>query len=245
MYIMNISANSIFHFTPKEEYLTNILNIGFLPRYCLESNFIMIDDHKRWAIPMVCFCDIPLANIKDHVSKYGYYGIGMTKDWGIKNGLSPILYTTENSQLTKSLIHQRKIIVENIDKDENISEMYDRALYSSFFIKEYEGFQNKSDRHEQPIRFYDEREWRYVPSIMEFKGNSNIPMISNELFENKAKIEKFNKRLSETCSLRFELSDIKYILLPKEKQIPTFIERNNLNGLSSKILSLEQILSDF
>jgi hypothetical protein len=242
---MNISANSIFHFTPTEEYLISILKNGFLPRYCLENNFVMIDDCRRWAIPMVCFCDIPLSNIKDHVSKYGYYGLGMTKEWGIKKGLSPILYTTENSQLTKSLIYQRKIIIENIEKKANIFEIYDRTLYTSFFIKEYEGFQNKNNKYKEPIRFYDEREWRYVPSILEFKENTHIPMISNEIYEDKSKLEKYNKKLSKTCSLKFELSDIKYILLPKEKQISTFLEKFDLKIISNKIMSLEQILSDF
>ena len=242
---MNISANSLFHFTPREEFLRSILEKGFLPRYCLESNFIMIDESKRWAIPMVCFCDIPLSNIKDHVSKYGTYGIGMTKEWGIKNGLSPILYTTKNSLLSNSLKHQRKIIVQSIENHEDISEIYDRSIYTTFFIKEYEGYQNKGDKFKKPIRFYDEREWRYVPSIMEFKENTHIPMISNEIFDNKTKLEQFNEKLSKTCSLNFEPSDIRYIILPEENQIPKFIEENNIGNISNRVLSLEQIFSDF
>ncbi len=47
---------------------------------------------------MVCFCDIPLSRISDHVNFYGQYGLGMTREWATANGLNPILYLAgENS----------------------------------------------------------------------------------------------------------------------------------------------------
>ena len=247
---MNISANTLFHFTPKEEYLISILRNGFIPRYCLESNFIITDDVKRWAIPMVCFCDIPLGNTKEHMNKYGDFGIGMTKEWGVKNGLTPILYTTTNSQLSKSLKHQRNEII-NLLLEKNIPDIYDRNLYTSFFIKEYEGYYNKSKIHDKLIRFYDEREWRYVPSKMEFENESFIPMISQDIFENEIKLEKHNNKLS-TCNLVFDVSDIKYIIVPTENILESFLlklEQNRIVEkaikLATKIISFERIYSDF
>ena len=38
-----IKSNSLFHFTPKEEYLLDILENGFWPRYCSED--------IEWLIP--------------------------------------------------------------------------------------------------------------------------------------------------------------------------------------------------
>ena len=79
-----ISSNCLFHFTNSAENLLNILENEFNPRYCLE-NLKFLDfspkmtDYFEIAIPMVCFCDIPLSKIKTHISIYGNYGIGMKK----------------------------------------------------------------------------------------------------------------------------------------------------------------------
>jgi hypothetical protein len=242
---MNISAKTLFHFTPKIEYLMSILDNGFFPRYCLESNFIMIDV-DRWAIPMVCFCDIPLSNTKEHIGKYGNYCIGLSKEWAIQKGLSPILYTTLNSNLSKSLIAQRKIILERLkNKDVNFSsEIYDRLLYTSFFVKEYEGYQNKKLKYENCIRFYDEREWRYVPSIMDFKDNTHPPMISEKIVFDNNKLSIYNEKM-QICSLKFKIEDIKYIILPTEKDIIEFSNKIFQGNLRNKILSFEKIFDDF
>jgi hypothetical protein len=242
---MNLSANTLFHFTSKKEYLMNILDNGFFPRYCLESNFIMTDA-DRWAIPMVCFCDIPLSNTKKHKEKYGDYCIGLSKEWAIKKGLSPILYTTHNSHLTKSLIIKRKMVLDSLkDKDISFSsEIYDRLLYTSFFIKEYEGLQNKNQKYKNSIRFYDEREWRYVPSIMEFKNDTYIPMFSEKIVSNTKKLGSYNDKL-QMCALKFDISDIRYIILPTEKEVVEFSNRIFQNNFKNKIFSFEKIFDDF
>jgi len=57
----------------------------------------------RDAIPMVCFCDIPLSQLVSHIDTYGKYGLGMSKEWGIKKGLNPVIYFNKNSLLAKRL----------------------------------------------------------------------------------------------------------------------------------------------
>jgi len=45
---------------------------------------------------MVCFCDIPIQLSVQHQKAYGSYVIGVSKDWGKKVGLTPLLYIYEN-----------------------------------------------------------------------------------------------------------------------------------------------------
>ena len=52
---------------------------------------------------MVSFCDIPLSLAKDHIKTYGSYGIGMMKEWGIKNNLNPVVYIERDSLLAKDI----------------------------------------------------------------------------------------------------------------------------------------------
>ena len=78
-----ISANTLFHFTKTIDNIRNILTDTFSPRYCLEHLAFMASENIDLAIPMVCFCDIPLSQIIDHVDTYGEYAIGLNKDWAM------------------------------------------------------------------------------------------------------------------------------------------------------------------
>ncbi len=46
---------------------------------------------------MCCFCDILPEQAAAHRECYGNYAIALTKDWGIKNGISPVRYIHEQS----------------------------------------------------------------------------------------------------------------------------------------------------
>jgi hypothetical protein len=76
---MKPKSHTLFHFTKNVEFVKNILLDGFWPRYCLEDLSWYVFDVGYVAFPMVCFCDIPLSRINEHVGFYGEYGIGVTK----------------------------------------------------------------------------------------------------------------------------------------------------------------------
>jgi len=100
-----ISANTLFHFTKSIDNLRNILTHTFSPRYCLEHIDNISKEAIDLAIPMVCFCDIPLSQIKDHVNTYGEYAIGLSKEWAMSNGISPVFYLHYGS-LTNEMINK-------------------------------------------------------------------------------------------------------------------------------------------
>jgi len=65
------SANTLFHFMSKSEYLNSILiNRAIVPRYCME-NIEYLNIHvgtvsfKEVAILQKCFCDIPFHKLTD------------------------------------------------------------------------------------------------------------------------------------------------------------------------------------
>lgn len=76
-----LSANTLIHFTRSKENLKKILEENFRIYNCRES-VILGGKPSEFYVPMVSFCDLPLSEVKDHISKYGNYGIGMTKAWG-------------------------------------------------------------------------------------------------------------------------------------------------------------------
>ena len=102
---MDLSANTLFHFTKNIETLGLILSNKFRPNYCLEyfpgeeANL----PHCSRAFPMVCFCDIRLTQLTNHVSRYGEFGVGLKKSWGMKNKLSPVNYIHNNSPVNSGM----------------------------------------------------------------------------------------------------------------------------------------------
>lgn len=92
-------SENLFHFTKSVDYLKNILGNGFLPRYSLEDTQAFDIGLDYIGYPMVCFCDIPISRISEHTAFYGGYGLGMTKEWGLKNGLQPLLYASRGGKL--------------------------------------------------------------------------------------------------------------------------------------------------
>jgi hypothetical protein len=253
----NISSNSLFHFTPKKEYLISILEQTFVPRYCFEE--IKLSDKLERAgfesaIPMVCFCDISLSQINNHIEMYGGYGLGMTKEWGIRKKLNPIIYVNPNSNISESVSEMAENVYQALDKHcseitRNISDEYMNLVN---FLKPYDGNFKRGKKTHKDVRFYNEREWRYVPKI-EFDSvvKNNL---SKEEFSNSTILENENQKLFE-YRLGFKPSDIKYIFVKSEKEIHPMMEqlrniksrfsRKEIDVLTSKIITTEQIKEDF
>jgi hypothetical protein len=168
---VTISSNTLFHFTNKIGNVINILENEFMPHFCLEDLSFMLHsispkEKLEIAIPMVCFCDIPLSQARTHMGNYGNYGIGLKKEWGMKNKISPILYAHDNSEITFSINElQDKVLGFGISNQQNNSDFVVKVLgklyWISSFVKPYYGTSKNGDK----VRFYDEREWRYVPKL--------------------------------------------------------------------------------
>lgn len=193
-----ISANTLFHFT-KREYLLSILENGFYPRYSLERYVLGGKPFKR-AVPMVSFCDIPLSQIKNHVKDYGSYGIGMARHWVEQHKLNPVLYLTKDSALSYNFM---KMILNLLKKEmHGLSELRDskESLKEVVrYLKPYEGILIRPEKRIKK-RFYDEREWRYVPSPSKY--NSKRFMLSEKEFNDDKIREKYNIRdcYEKTCN---------------------------------------------
>lgn len=257
---LTISSNTLFHFTSKIENVIGILKHGFRPHYCLENlNFIFgesADKSERLicAYPMVCFCDIPLSHAKSHMGRYGYYGIGLSKDWGIERNVSPVLYAHKGSKIIEIIAETLKNVnnafeEETIDKDfKNDFFSASREIFS--MIKPYKGKLWRNGDYTKTIRFYDEREWRFVPMKDPFKSGMRKIIYDNEVLR-----RKYHKKLWEQGVLRFKPSDIKYIIVSREdeiipiitkiKQIKSEYDSNQIKLLYSRVISAERILEDF
>ncbi len=268
-----ISANTVFHFTKNLSNLKNILKHGFYPHYCVESWELYFNNKKALAVPIICFCDIPLSQIKDHIFNYGYYAIGLTKNWAIKNKVSPVLYSYKDSDLINCLsenltyatnlndvfIKAAQKIKNNKNIIDTFSSLLTNAIRTFSYMKPYEGNKWEDGKFlKKTIRFYDEREWRFVPIIKPNKKKDNTipyPFLDSSTFQFKKLLEEANSKLVK-YKLAIAFSDIKYLIIKSENEIPKLINiiehmidtsfsKNQINILKTKILTVEQIVADF
>lgn len=246
------SANSLFKFMTKLDYLKQIIkDKAFIPRYYEELiPYLNLENFEKIAFPMTCFCDINIQKIHYHCDFYGFMGLGMDKNWGIKNGIQPIHYINENSRLVKEL--EKLFVVDDDVKNECILEPYkDYLLEHVLFIKPIEGKMLVEGEYKDK-NFHDEREWRYVPNI---ETECELPeVLSYKSFMNVNAYKRYSDAIYEYQNLwlKFTYDDIKYIFVKDNNdrnELIIFIIDLDINDMEkyiliSKIITLDIIRRD-
>lgn len=243
------NLSTLFHFTKTKENLFAILKNEFKPTFCLEKIHYGRSVWK-YAIPMVCFCDIRLSQIKVHIETYGVYGIGMSKEWAERKGLNPVIYLNRNSHLSNNLSAIKLSLSEVLRTPDNEKVgTYLGFLYVLRYLKNYKGKFLKDEVRNADVIYYNEREWRYVPTTHVI---SSADVLSENDYLNKDTREYFSSLLP---ALSFEPNDIKYIIVDRESEIEETINTIRkikskypppvVDILTSRIVTSEQIKNDF
>lgn len=261
---MQVTSDTLFHFTNSISNLKNILNQRFKITYCKET-FSLDNTSHSYYFPMLSFSDIPLSLTKDHIYKYGNFGIGMSKEWGIRNQLNPVIYIEQNSIIAKDIqntlnmlkiILGESIISNNTEKSiTNIQELTWANLNVIRHIKNYAGDLIRGPKTHKDYRFYDEREWRYVPKWNKDKVSFKNFISTEEDYLNFRNNQK-TKPFIENIKIDFTCDDIKYLIVKSNKDIPNLIKEireidgliktaNDIEILTTKIITVDQLKSDF
>ncbi|MCX8532679.1 abortive infection system antitoxin AbiGi family protein [Chryseobacterium luquanense] len=226
--------NHIFHYTKKISLLKSVLKNGFAPSYCIEK----VGDNNYY-IPMVSFCNISIKDVELY-ARYGDYGIGMSLDWAIKNAISPVVYTHENTKFRNihnninniqiwNLIEQMlPNIIEaklNGNNDNTDYSQYEKIIQevNRITVPAIQHFKNwKVQYKEKEIITYLEREWRYIPNLPEDVSNiiheneNEFQLLKNNEFRKKPHFPELALQINE-------ISDLRYIMIKNESQRTSII----------------------
>jgi hypothetical protein len=211
----NVSSNVLFHFTRSMGAIESILRDGFFPHYCpeysLEHEDIEAAASRRppmAAAPMVCFCDLPLSLIGKHLKEYGNFGIGLEKKWGTQNGVSPVIYTHSKAKtrpaVSRLTTKARRKSHETVPRD---------LRFLAAYTKPFEGPAWRDDRLQKKVRFYDEREWRYVPVV---RGRAPLFLDFKE-YEDGSRRNALHNIFKKEHSLAITPDVVQYLIVPYEK----------------------------
>jgi hypothetical protein len=249
---MAISTNSVIHYTRTINSLDLILKEGFKVKYCYEKVVSTKNGTLHAAFPMVSFCDIPLSQVKDHLQQYGCYGIGLKKSWAKTKKMSPVQYYDKDSELFDFIREEFKRLNTKV-KDGNLDRNDMLVLIKILaYSKNYEDDLSLKDGTTlKNYRFYDEREWRFVPNETELAPAKTYIASSLYLKDKNT----YNSQLDH-IRLDFAPEEISYIIVDKEEDIKTITKaiRNifdekcstsQLEVLLTKIITVDQIKYDF
>lgn len=248
---MTVSTSCLVHFTKQIDSLVGIIKDGFEVNLCEEKiHFVEGLSPSLFYVPMVSFCDIPLSSVQEHTHHYGKYGIGLTKDWGIKKGISPVNYIIKKQKnhpnvlsvsLNDTAAHLKKMIIDSGGKNQSYLEMMRYLSYTKNYCND-----TGNPRYDEDYIYYNEREWRYVPENHEDK------QVLPWYYEKDA-----FKKLGVEMYLGFDSDDIRYIIVESESDILPIIEtikeangklgypKDMISILNSRIMTYDQIINDF
>lgn len=251
---MSLHPEILFHFTNMEG-LFSILEHTFTISYAREK-IVGKGVTREFGIPMVSFCDIKLSDLKDHIDKYGNYGIGLNKSWANSQGLNPVWYVNKdsdfpdrfNSALNSLYKHLNSIT--DPSKHKNFNDNYMNFFEIYRYIKNYEGELKTAKLNLDNYRFADEKEWRYVPDI---KTTNVLPFVPISRIRTKSDKARYNNSISH-LRLDFKPNDIKYIITKDDSEILTIVNHlKNVKGrfspdeitqLQTRIITVDQIKKD-
>jgi hypothetical protein len=226
------SDDNLYHFTDDYNGLISIMNNKIKPQYCGED-FSYIQEELKIALPILCFCDIPIERHPSHLGKYGYYGIGFKKEWAKRNHLNPLCYIAPDSVMAAAL----RIFIKGYDFIKEYTEI--ASLFNENVENSINAIKNAGSiilmylklYEDKGLRYYDEKEWRYIyfdeskldiPISVLINDKNNIDNIKKE---NQPKINK-----EDNAKLDFSVNDITHIFLSNEEEKDDFIGK--LEGYS-------------
>lgn len=190
---------------------------GFRASYADEK----IENHEV-KILMVSFSNVALFEAKSQVN-YGEYALGLTKEWGIKNELEPVIYTYEKSITGNTFMENVHISGQMATLYPNIKDftmLLDNSINNLQYLKQYV----VKNRNGKEFIAYNDREWRYV-----HKHDKYNSLIFKESFLNRKpnpdyeKYKSYVKPYTKKAVLNFELEDLKFIIVKNKKQKKTII----------------------
>ena len=193
-----LSSFSLFHFTSSLNNLESILQGGL--KYSLIAEKLPMRG-VAYLLHSICFCNIPLSMIEEHVEWYGKYAIGFKRTALRSIGASPVFYLHSDS----SLLNKGKNAIESYKNERFLP--YFKQFYGAQYHPLYNAYKKKY--------FYDEKEWRL------FAGEAEV-IKYKDLEDLDAQRKKKNVSANSSKVLLLNPGMIEYIILETPDDLPSF-----------------------
>ena len=222
-----LSSYSLFHFTSSLDTLESILKGGI--RYSWVAEKLPIRG-VGYLLQSICFCNIPLSMIEEHVEWYGKYAIGFKRSALRAKGASPVFYLHSDS----ALLYKGKKAIDNYQKERFLP--YFKQFYGAQFHPSRKAYRKKL--------FYDEKEWRLFTGEAEVVRYKDMNDLESQRMHKKTMAKGWKV-------LPIDPGMIEYIILEKPEDLTSFKDFLKLHfapqmeDMLTKVLFYTQIQRDF
>ncbi|NGP90058.1 abortive infection system antitoxin AbiGi family protein [Fodinibius halophilus] len=133
-----LSSDYLYHFTGSFDTINKIMSNGF--RHSLSKERLSFANSIQENF-IVSFCDIKYSESLAHQKCYGQYALALTKDWGIKKGITPVTYIHGNSvnfsEKSRYLKNKNRFIFEQFNpfKSKSLNKIFKRYIRLSLLEK--------------------------------------------------------------------------------------------------------------
>lgn len=225
----NPKSSVLLHHTRSFENLKSIIENGLKICYSKEK----FGNTFFAAIPMVCFCDIPLSRIALHRSNYGSFAIGFNRRKLMKkypNHLNPVHYIVSSSIFKRMISIKKGLEVMNsiiddyrvtktINNTDIAPKINDDIIFCQGYLKPFSNNKTGKDYQE----YNQECEWRIVlPDNIRYKNRKYNWFWDEEKFD-EWKTHNSNVMKTDLPIMPFTIDDINCIILDKNTRLDPFI----------------------
>ena len=233
---MGLSSNILWHMTNSEAFFSILKSQELRYSYSLER---VMPIPQGVAFPMISMCDLPFSEIATTKWSYGDYAIGLSREWGLKKGFSPVWYSDYNSRMWREL---GKLFEETgASKD---GKYFDSLIYLFSNIKFVQAPLKTSRKQFKNYRFYDEREYRLVPYLEETYKHG----YQSFLMENAYELYKEDKGSSLLdYGVDFSFEDVRYLIVKSYsnvREVKALLSKHK-NAEHIIVVTKKDVLEDF
>ncbi len=162
-------------------------------------------------VPLVSFCDMPADLSIEHRKAYGEFCLGLSKDWGKRNGLTPVLYVYEGGPVAQLFRQFSRHVTKQILNKDDFGATWDLLPYLKPVSGAVPGRSDGRDQYTEIKDFDEEMEWRYVPPA--FKDSIYTIQLRGGQEQQEAETRNESTRRS---MLRFEPEDVELLIVPSD-----------------------------
>ncbi len=165
-----------------------------------------LSSNEAYKAPIICFCDIPLADLYLHMEKYSKFGIAFRKPFLTEHGASPVMYVPINAR--PSLLHFHEPKPDLPAPTRGISSQ--KVAFDRFW-KYLNSLHQKIQAHDDADLH---REWQRVTEFMDASILSHLKFFDHRLYDDDKENYYMEREWRASKDVEFELTDIQRLIIP-------------------------------